>query len=333
MPSVPPERPRSGASPAAQRPRQTPWEIWLIWLLFGLVGSAVFVTYWRLPPAALWKVTHSGFIGGAGRLFVFLSFSAAVVAPAILAVVADRLDDRRAETVAIVSFLLCATVAIPGVQTPSHLDPKWANLPAVIGVVLAVTLSVWASRRGRSEPVRTSRVGDRARLIVGAVVLFFTAPYIAAELGFFLDGVPVLGWIFQTGAIRLEPGAGYYHAAVHHGHHHGMDGFLLAVSVLLLSRLTGGIRRPVLRRVTAFYLSLMLVYGLTNEANDLWLEQVVKRGWTSWQIPDVLQPAASTAWAAMIVVAVLFYLTLFRPRAGGRQADDSQALPEQPLRV
>jgi hypothetical protein len=33
-------------------------------------------------------------------------------------------------------------------------------------------------------------------------VLFFAAPYIAAELGFFLDGVPLLGWrIFQTGAI------------------------------------------------------------------------------------------------------------------------------------
>jgi hypothetical protein len=150
---------------------------------------------------------------------------------------------------------------------------------------------------------------------VGGIALFFAAPYIAAELGFFLDGVPVLGWIFQTGAVRPEPGSGDLHAAVHHGHHHGMDGFLLAVTALLFSRLLGGIRRPGLRAVTGAYLSLMLVYGLTNMANDLWIEQVVKRDWTSWQIPDVLHPEASAAWAAMAAVAAFFYLALFRTRA------------------
>ncbi len=302
------------------------WEIWVIWLLFGLAAAAVFETYWRLPPSELWKVTNSGFAGGAGRAFVFLSFSAAVAAPAVLAIVADRLDDRRAKLAAIISFLLCATVALPGVQTPNQLDPKWANLPAVIGVALAVLLTVWASRRGRTELLRASRAGNRARLIVGALVLFFTAPYLAAELGFYLDGIPVLGWIFQTGAIRIEPGAGYYHSAVHHGHHHGLDGFLLAVTVLLLSRLLGGIRRPILRAATCFYLSLMLVYGLTNEANDLWDEQIVKRGWTGWQIPDVLQPSASAAWAAMIAVAVLFSLTLFRPRSARSDGKERKGL-------
>jgi hypothetical protein len=49
--------------------------------------------------------------------------------------------------------------------------------------------------------------------------------------------------------------------------------------------------------------------------NDLWIEQVVKRGWTSWQIPDVLHPEASAAWAAMIAVAALFYFAFFRVRA------------------
>jgi hypothetical protein len=50
-------------------------------------------------------------------------------------------------------------------------------------------------------------------------------------------------------------------------------------------------------------------------ANDLWIEQVVKRGWTAWQIPDVLQPSASAAWAAMIGVAAVFYVALFRQSA------------------
>ena len=291
------------------------WEAWLVWLLFGLTSVAVFVTYWRLPPTKLWKTTHEGFVGGAGRAFVFLSFSAAVVAPAVLAIVSDRLEDRSARALAVVAFVLCSTVAIPGVQTQNDLDPKWANAPQVVGVALAVLLTAWATRRGRQVTTHTSRAGDRARLAVGALSLLFAAPYIAAELGFFLDGVPLLGWFFQTGVIKPEPGGGYSHAAVHHGHHHGMDGFLLAVSALLLSRLVGGIRSRGLRAATAFYLSLMLVYGLTNQAEDLWIEQVAKRGWTNWLIPNVLQPKLSLAWLAMLIVAALFYRTMFRPAA------------------
>jgi hypothetical protein len=257
-------------------------------------------------------VSSSGFRGGAGRAFVFLSFSPALIAPPVLAIVVDRLGNRSAALAGLAAALLCATVAIPGVQTPNDLDAKWANLPAVVGVLTSVALTIWATRRGRPERSRASRSGDRARVVASALLLFVSAPYLAAELGFFLDGVPLLGWIFETGRIRPEPGSGRLHAAVHHGHHHGLDGFLLAIAVLLLSRLLGTIRRRRLREATAAYLSLMLVYALTNLANDLWVEQVVKRGWTAWQIPDVLQPSASAAWAAMILVAAVVYLTLFR---------------------
>jgi hypothetical protein len=291
-------------------------EVWVVWALFFLAAVAVFETYWRLPPSERWKVHNTGFVGGAGRTLVFLSFSAALAAIAVLPIVVDRLDDRRADLAGLVAFLLCATVAYPGVQTESHLDPKWANVPAVAGVALAFMLTTWASRAGRREFSRASRRGDLGRLAVGSISLFFAAPYIAAELGFFLDGVPVLGSIFITGAIRPEPGAGYSHAAVHHGHHHGLDGFLLAATALLLSRLIGGIRRPVLRTLTAVYLALMLVYGLTNQVQDLWTEQIVKRGWTHWEVPNVLHPTASAAWAAMLGCALLIYVLFFRPRRG-----------------
>jgi hypothetical protein len=295
-------------------------EVWVVWLLFGITAVFVFITYWRLPPAVLWKTANTGFVGGAGRAFVFLSFSAAVAAVATLPIVTDRLGDRRAYFLGPVAFVLCATVAYPGVQTESHLDPKWSNTFAVVGVGMAVALAFWAALSGRSEPLHTSRWGDRARLVAGGLSLFLAAPYIAAELGFFLDGVPVLGSIFITGAIRQEPGAGYSHAAVHHGHHHGMDGFLLTMTALLLSRQVGGIRQPVLRALTAFFLSLMLVYGATNQVQDLWTEQIVKRGWTSWDIPNVLHPTASAAWAAMVAVGALLYWALFRPRAGPGEA-------------
>jgi hypothetical protein len=291
-------------------------DVYVVWVLFLLTAIAVFATYWRLPPSVLWKVHNTGFIGGGGRAYVFLSFSAAVAAIGIPPIVVDRLEDRRARFVGLVALALCATVALPGVQTESHLDPKWSNLPAVLGVVLAFGLTLWASRAGRREFPRTSRRGDAARLIVGGLSLFFAAPYIAAELGFFLDGVPVLGSIFLTGAIRPEPGAGYSHAAVHHGHHHGLDGFLLAVTALLLSRLVGSIRRPLLRTLTAVYLALLLVYGLTNQVQDLWTEQIVKRGWTSWEIPNVLHPSLSAAWAAMVACGLVIYALFLRPRRG-----------------
>jgi hypothetical protein len=295
-----------------QRARLT--EIWVVWALFGLAAIAVFETYWRIPPAQLWKVHDSGFVGGAGRAFVFVSFSAALAALAVLPVVADRLDDRRADIAAIVAAALCASVAWPGVQTPSHLDPKWSNTWAVLGVGSAVALTAWAAMRGRTEELAPTRSGDRLRLVLGAVTLFWATPYIAAEMGFHLDGVPLLGWIFQTGKIRPEPGSALRHAAVHYGHHHGLDGFLVVATALLVSRLVAGIRRRRLRAVTGAYLALMLVYGWTNMVNDLWTEQVVKRGWTRWQVPDVLQPSASLAWAAMIVAAALIYAAFLSPK-------------------
>jgi len=307
-----------------RRPASRLNEVWAVWLLFGTVAVFVFITYWRLPPAVLWKTTNTGFVGGAGRAFVFVSFSAALAAIATLPIVTDRLANRGAYFLGAVALVLCATVAYPGVQTESHLDPKWSNTFAVVGVALAIVLTAWATRSGRPEPAHATRSGDRVRLVVGAVALFFAAPYIAAELGFFLDGVPVLGSLFITGAIRPEPGAGYSHAAVHHGHHHGMDGFLLVITALLLSRLVGGIRQPALRAVTAFFLALMLVYGATNQVQDLWTEQIVKRGWTDWEIPNVLHPSASAAWAAMGAVALLFYVVFFRPSPG---PDKSAALP------
>jgi hypothetical protein len=61
---------------------------------------------------------------------------------------------------------------------------------------------------------------------------------------------------------------------------------MLALTALGLSRLP----RP---RVLDAYLALMLAYGIGNLVNDDWLEQVVKRGWTNREVPDVLTPGAN----------------------------------------
>ena len=64
----------------------------------------------------------------------------------------------------------------------------------------------------------------------------------------------------------------------------------------------------------AVYLSLMIAYGVGNMANDAWYEQVVKRGWTSWRIPSVLQPGLTWMWGLLIVAGAAIFFTAFQPR-------------------
>jgi hypothetical protein len=62
-----------------------------------------------------------------------------------------------------------------------------------------------------------------------------------------------------------------------------------------------------LRQGLAAYLALMLCYGVGNYANDFWIEQVVKRGWTTWEIPNVLQPRLTIAWSLIVIAAVVVW--------------------------
>ena len=57
----------------------------------------------------------------------------------------------------------------------------------------------------------------------------------------------------------------------------------------------------------------MLCYAAGNIANDFWLEQVVKRGWTLWEVPDVTTPKASAAWAVIVVAAAVLWTLFVRP--------------------
>ncbi len=287
-------------------------EIRVVWALFAADAIAIAVTYWRLPPADTYNVSLTGFDGGASRVVVFLGFPTALAAVAILGLVYGRLDGRWALPVSLVALALCASVAWPGVVDQADLDAKWSSAFAAAGTLLVLLLSILG--RGPAPQARPSRPGDLARIAVAGVAAFAALPWIAAELGLFLDGVPALGSIFITGKVAPESGGHLAHA-VHHGHHHGLDGLLLTLTALLLSRQLGAVGGLGLRRLLAAYLSLMLVYGPTNMVNDLWSEQVVKRGWTAWQVPGVLQPTASLPWLAMLAAAALIYAAFLSPRA------------------
>jgi hypothetical protein len=284
-------------------PKGPPREVAAVWGLAAASLVAVLVTYSRLNAAELYNVSGSGARGGLGRAVVELDFPVALVALAVLAVVAETLP-RPARAVAALAALGCVVVVVPGVVRESDLDVRWINAVPALGVALAFACSLLA--RGPASPRRAR--GDRLRVALALVLVVLASPWIAAELGFYLDGVPVLGRLFQTGRIVSFHDAP--HHAVHHGVHHGLQGLLLVLTALLLSRVVagGGSRW---NKARTFLLALVLAYGLGNIANDDWLEQIAERGWSGYAIPSVLEPAANSAWLAVLVLAVVIWLAWF----------------------
>ncbi len=309
-----------GRLEAEHAPRPGLAEVLAVWILFGVVAVEVWVAYARLPVAELYNVGDNGFAAGAGRALVFLNYPTALVAIAVLAVLADRLRGRLA-IVAALAAVLCAIVVWPGVVEQSDLDAKPVNVLPAVGILLALVLTAVALSRGGVGASRPFGGGwDVARAVLAAVLLLGSIPWLAGELGFYLDDVPGLGSLFMSGEPRPEPGHPDL-TAVHLGHHHGMDGTLLALSALAFSRVVGGIRTPFLRGAFGLYVALMLVYGLANATQDFWFEQLVKRGTTSLEIPSLIVPKASWAWAALLVTALLIH---FAARSVGRFGRPSQ---------
>jgi hypothetical protein len=275
-------------------------EVVLVWALFAVVAVAVLVTYARLPPGELYNVDEGGLAGGAGRALVFLNYPTALAAIAVLLVVADRLGRPATSAAAFFGGVLCALVAWPGVVEQDDLDARAVNALPATGVALAVGLTALALARGGPGRRRPWSGWDAGRLGLAVLLLGAALPWIAAELGLSLGGP------FLSDEPRPEPGHPDL-IAVHLGHHHGLDGTLLALTALALSRVVRQTGRRV-RPALGFYLSLMLVYGLANALEDFWLEQLVKRGTTSLDLPSMIRPSVSPAWAAILAAALLIHL-------------------------
>ncbi len=265
-------------------------EVRVVWGLLAAEAVAVVVTYSRLPANELYNVTGSGLRGGLSRLVVELNFPDALIALAILGVLVPLLSPAL-RWIAAAAAVLCAYAVLPGVVQQSNLDAKWENAIPAAGVALALALTFLARRPPPSRPR-----GDRARIVVGAVLVVLAAPWIAAVLGFYLDGVPVLGWMFQTG--KLASFHDPLHHAVHHGVHHGLQGLLFALTALILSRVPNRV---------SLYLALLFAFGVANMLNDGWLEQVVERGWSSHQVPSVLGFSVNWLWGATLVLAAAIW--------------------------
>ena len=267
-------------------------EAYALWALYGLVALIVVVTYSRIRPDELYHVSRSGFGGGLSRVLVMSNFPTALMAIAVLALVAER---RQMAWSAIVPLALCGMIVIPGVVDENDLDSRWINVAPAIGVaiVLVFTLSTPVGPQGDAR-------GDRLRIAVAVVLGIFALPWLFAEVGFYTPGNVFLAKQQYQGE-----------ASVHLGEHHGFEGYLLVLTALLLSRQLPNMRHP---NALAAYLSLMIPYGIGNMLNDGWYEQIVKRGWTNWKIPGVLQPGLTWMWGLLIVAGAAIFFTAFQQR-------------------
>lgn len=279
---------------------------------YALVAAAVLVTYARLPTDELYSVSVSGIPGGLGRALVFLNYSTALVAVPIALIAGERIGTRAGWVAAAIAVALSGVIFVPGIVEQSDLDARWRNALPAAGVLLTAALTVVAVRRAGAG-LAPRRAWDPLRIGIGVVLLAGSVPWILAEVGLSLDGVPALGSIWLTGELRLQPGHAVPETAVHAGHHHGFDGALLAGSALLLSRLA------VERLVWAVraLLALMFSYGMANAIQDWWLEQVVKRGLTDAEIPSMILPRPTAGWAAIVVATLLLlacWAYVSRPR-------------------
>jgi hypothetical protein len=307
--------------------RGLPRELVVVWAVFLVVSTEILVTYTRTPPEKLYHVSGEGFFAAAGRVLVFTNFPLALVALPLVLLLVDRLPGRLAEGLAVAGLALSAVVFWPGVVDQADLDAKLVNVLPALGVAIAAVMTIAVASRGGVERWQARLRNDWLRVALAAVPVPLAVPWFLADLGLSLNGVPVLGSIWQTGELRVQPGVVGLHPAVHHGHHHGMDGLLLVWTSLLVSRTLPAVRGRTVRRLAAALLSLMLAYGIGEIANDFWVEQVVKRGWTDWEIPDVTVPSVSIGWLLIVIGAVAIYRFWFsrEDRPDGEVALSSRA--------
>lgn len=283
-----------------------------VWCLFALVALAILITYSRLPPASLYHTSGGGLEGGASRALVFSGFPVALVAVPLAWISVARLRTWLAVATGLLCTVLCATVGLPGVIDQADLDARPVNALAGAGALLALGLTAAALRRGGIGASARFQRSDWLRIAVATVLVFAALPWVWAELGYYVNDAPVVGDPFIAEQIKPSLGGEPSLHAVHLGHHHGLDGILLALAGLFLSRVPGRMPRRGEGTALGIYVALLLTYGLANALQDGWNEQLVKRGTYDSKLPSVIRPDLSAAWLGILLGATAIYFLLFR---------------------
>jgi hypothetical protein len=273
---------------------------WVVWLVTTVL---VVVTYARVDPSETYSVSRSGLPGGFGRALVHLNFPVSLAAIALVLVAMCALP-RRAWWAAGPAIALCAMT--PFLVDQSDLDARPLNALPAAGVAIAAGLAVAAARRARVA-FQPRLPGDAVRVIAAVLTILVSLPWIWALAGFYFPGD-----LFMGEEPFPKPG-GRIEAAVHYGGHHGLFGALLFVTALGTSRV-----RPDGRKLDVALLACtvaLAAYGAINCVQDLWLEQISKRGWTDWSIPSAVLPDGGVMTWVTVVLALVALLLLLGERA------------------
>jgi hypothetical protein len=288
--------------------------LWAIWIV---VCAATWATNARIPVAELYGFHGEGVGPAAGRVVVLLGWPIALAAIPLMAVAVERFraiphargSAHFVTAATLISIALCLTIAWPGAQQGEHLDARWINAPAAVGVAIAFGLTMYVvATTGRGNPPRWGRM-DIAWIALFLGMLFLSLPWLFANIGFYVGDVPGLRRVFMSEQIVPEPGYPNLRA-VHLGNHEGIDGVLLAITAVVLMRTLAQMTVSARRTVLTVYLSLLLVYGVGVALADGWHEQIVKRRWTAWRVPSVLHPAASWAWLIVLAATLVVFVAV-----------------------
>ena len=205
---------------------------------------------------------------------------------------------------------------------PRGLRSEPGDHVAVATTAMSLALTAAASNAGRAAAGGADRMpADPARWVLGAILAVGALPWALADAGIYAGDVPGLRRVVLSRDTPIAPGQ----IAVHLGHHHGMDGALLALTGLAGSRQLADAQSGMVREAVSFCLAATLAIGMARWFEDLWHEQIVKRGWATWKPPIVVRhgrPEGRRVWAALAVAAAAVHLGWFRP-AG-------DALPARP---
>ena len=269
-----------------------------MWALCGLIALSILVTYSREPHEKLYNVTSDGLSLGLSRMVVFWNWPAALIAIMVLGIVLERV---QRPVVAVIAVVLCLIIFIPGVVEQKHLEAKWINVLPALGVAIVFALTVSAARSGGIGGWGSPR-GDPLRIAIAAVLAVVSVPWILAEQGVYSGDIPGLGSIVLSKEVIDGE------SAVHLGEHHGFVGVQIIFAVLLLSRELPRLRPSRRRTALAAWMSGLFAYGLGNFANDVWGEQIVKRGWSGWEMPSVVRPSGTWLWLVVLAVGAAIFL-------------------------
>lgn len=184
-----------------------------------------------------------------------------------------------------------------------------AGVAIVVATAALTGETLWRTGPGGFSPPAPA---DRRRVALALLLISSSVPWIFADLGLHSGDIPGIGRLFLSRETPINPGD----VAVHLGHHHGMDGTLLALTALALSRPLQSVTSGRTQAILSLWLSLLLVYGGSRTLEDFWNEQIVKRGRARRKPPIIVRqgrPEGRWAWLAIGAGAVVIDRCWFRP--------------------